>query len=72
MARAIIKDAPILLLDEVTSALDAENEQLIKEYIRAQAATQDRAGDRASPFDGEGGGPHRAGAGRQDCGAGAS
>jgi ATP-binding cassette subfamily B protein len=37
MARAIIKDAPILLLDEVTSALDAENEQLIKEYIRAQA-----------------------------------
>jgi len=37
MARAIIKDAPILLLDEVTSALDAENEHLIKEYIRAQA-----------------------------------
>ena len=37
MARAIIKDAPILLLDEVTSALDAENEQLIKEYIRSQA-----------------------------------
>ncbi|RIA55774.1 ABC transporter ATP-binding protein [Dichotomicrobium thermohalophilum] len=37
MARAIIKDAPILLLDEVTSALDAENEQLIKDYIRAQA-----------------------------------
>ena len=37
MARAIIKDAPILLLDEVTSALDAENEQLIKHYIRTQA-----------------------------------
>ncbi len=37
MARAIIKDAPILLLDEVTSALDAENEKLIKDYIRAQA-----------------------------------
>lgn len=37
MARAIIKDAPILLLDEVTSALDAENEQLIKNYVRAQA-----------------------------------
>ncbi len=37
MARAIIKDAPILLLDEVTSALDAENEQLIKDYIRSQA-----------------------------------
>ena len=37
MARAIIKDAPILLLDEVTSALDAENEQLIKTYMRRQA-----------------------------------
>ena len=37
MARAIIKDAPILLLDEVTSALDAENEQLIKDYVRSQA-----------------------------------
>jgi len=36
MARAIIKDAPILLLDEVTSALDAENEQLIKDYVRSQ------------------------------------
>jgi len=36
MARAIIRDAPILLLDEVTSALDAENEQLIKDYVRSQ------------------------------------
>lgn len=37
MARAIIRDAPILLLDEVTSALDADNEQLIKNYVRSQA-----------------------------------
>lgn len=37
VARAIIKDAPILLLDEVTSALDAENETLIKNYIHDQA-----------------------------------
>ena len=36
MARAIIKDSPILLLDEVTSALDAENEQLIKNYVKNQ------------------------------------
>lgn len=36
MARAIIKDSPILLLDEVTSALDAENEQLIKDYVQSQ------------------------------------
>jgi ABC-type multidrug transport system fused ATPase/permease subunit len=36
IARAIIKDAPILLLDEVTSALDAENEHLIKTYLQMQ------------------------------------
>ncbi len=36
IARAILRDAPIMLLDEVTSALDAENEQLIKDYVLAQ------------------------------------
>ncbi|MEM9027367.1 MAG: ABC transporter ATP-binding protein [Pseudomonadota bacterium] len=38
MARAIIRDAPILLLDEVTSSLDAENEELIVRYIRDSSA----------------------------------
>lgn len=37
IARAIIKDAPILLFDEVTSALDAENEELVREYMHSQA-----------------------------------
>ena len=37
IARAIIKDAPILLFDEVTSALDAENEELVREYMHGQA-----------------------------------
>jgi ATP-binding cassette, subfamily B, bacterial MsbA len=37
IARAIIKDAPILLLDEVTSALDADNEELVRAYMHAQA-----------------------------------
>ncbi len=37
IARSIIKDAPILLFDEVTSALDAENEELIRAYMHAQA-----------------------------------
>jgi ATP-binding cassette, subfamily B, bacterial MsbA len=37
IVRAIIKDAPILLFDEVTSALDADNEELIRAYMQAQA-----------------------------------
>jgi ATP-binding cassette, subfamily B, bacterial MsbA len=37
IARAIIKDAPILLFDEVTSALDADNEELVRSYMHSQA-----------------------------------
>ena len=34
LARALLKDAPIILLDEPTSALDAESEALIAESLR--------------------------------------
>lgn len=34
IARAILKDAPILLMDEATSALDGESEKLINEAVR--------------------------------------
>jgi subfamily B ATP-binding cassette protein MsbA/ATP-binding cassette subfamily B protein AbcA/BmrA len=33
LARAILKDAPVLLLDEPTSALDSESEALVQEAL---------------------------------------
>lgn len=35
IARAIIKDAPIILLDEATSALDNESERLVNEALKS-------------------------------------
>ncbi len=34
IARAILKDAPVVVLDEATSALDSESERLIQESLR--------------------------------------
>lgn len=38
IARAILKDAPIVILDEATSALDPENEEAIQQAVSALAA----------------------------------
>ncbi|MCZ4519492.1 ABC transporter ATP-binding protein [Rhodococcus ruber] len=40
IARALLKDAPIVLLDEATAALDPENEALVQEALSALAASR--------------------------------
>lgn len=40
IARAILKDAPIVLLDEATSSLDPENAHLIQEAVSAMVASK--------------------------------
>ncbi len=40
IARAILKDAPIVLLDEATASIDPENERHIREALQALAANK--------------------------------
>ena len=66
LARAILKDAPIVVLDEATAFADPENEALIKGVLRADPGPH-RYHDRPPPVhrcgrgqdSGVGGGPHR-------------
>jgi ATP-binding cassette subfamily B (MDR/TAP) protein 1 len=37
IARALIRDPPILLFDEATSALDSQSEQIVKNTLRQAA-----------------------------------
>ncbi len=50
IARVILKDAPILVLDEATASLDSEVEAAIQESLKDSDGQQDGDCDRAPPF----------------------
>ena len=52
IARAILRDAPILILDEPTSALDVETEALVMEGIERLTRGPHHLHHRPSPVDG--------------------
>ena len=64
IARAIYKDAPILILDEATSALDSESERLVQQALETLMKRPHQPGHRAPPVDDRARRPHRRPRGR--------
>ena len=52
IGRALLKDAPVLILDEATSHLDGLNERLVRGRPRRADGAPHDAGDRPPPVDG--------------------
>ena len=71
IARAIIRDSPILILDEPTSGLDAASEELVFEALNRLTRGQNHHRDRAPADDGQKGGRHLHSARRTHRGIGA-
>ena len=67
IARAILKDAPIILLDEATASLDAENESKIQSALSELDQEQDGFDNRAPHADRIRGRQNRCDQRRGDC-----
>ena len=66
IARALLKNAPILILDEATSALDNESERYVQAALERLMKGPDHADHRAPAVDGGEGRPDRRARRRQD------
>ena len=72
IARALLRDTPLLILDEATSALDVESERYVQQALEALDARADHAGHRPSPLHRASRRLHRGPQGRTHTGAGAT
>ena len=70
IARALLKDAPIVLLDEATASLDVENETKVQGALSRLAGRQNGAGHRPPDAHRGRGGSHRGAEGRKGGAAG--